>query len=164
MFRARIKFDKFAQVEIKTLAGADKAVRAAAIAILEEAQANVRSVGAIDTGAMLNSIYVETSKTAGSERAQAVAKAVSAGGKPGIKSKKPAKPSMAIPTPIPAKPGQAKVAVAVEYGVYIEMGVKASKTGDHPPRPFLHPAVETVRREIPQIVAAIVKEELGGKL
>lgn len=148
---AKITVDKFDEVLGASERLRDKLAAALAFALQEEAQTNIQAVGAIDTGAMLNSVYTETAASRG-QREQAISRAKSIGG-----HDVPIGEATAIPGP-----GQAKVALAVAYAVYVEMGVEnAFNRGIViPGRPFLMPASETIKRDAERIVGNLVREEL----
>lgn len=156
-----IRFNKIPGLSSQVVVVADKAVRAVAFALLEQATQNIQEVGAVDTGALLGGGYVATSTK--SDRDAAVAKSVSkssSGSKNG-KNRKP-KVSMAIPSGNPAKLGEAKVAFAPEHAVYVEMGVdNAFGQGIQiPARPFLHPAVAEIEGRAEQIAGEVVRDSL----
>lgn len=147
----KITLDRFDEVLGASERLKDKAAKALGFALQEEAQSNIQAVGAIDTGAMLNSVYTETSSS-GSQREHAITRAKSIGG-----DDVPLGEASSAP-----RAGQAKVALAVAYAVYVEMGVEnAFNRGIRiPGRPFLMPAAETIKRDASRIVGEIVKEEL----
>ena len=157
-----IKFDKFDKAGLMVGRGLSNAITALAFAVQDRAVDNIQHIEAIDTGAMRASVYVETSKIKGRE--PAIEKAISEGQNVGRHSGKPH-----LETEI-ASPGTeidsykiAKVGVAVNYGVYVEMGVEGAfgnKDLNFPPRPFLTPAAEEVRGEADVVAARFIKDEL----
>lgn len=147
-----LKVDKFDLAKRLVRKGLDRAVRAVAFGIQAHAMDRIRQYPEdrrpIDTGAMLNSIYVETSSQSQRETKLNEARVLAAaGGKQlaeGLSSETP-------------KALEAKVAVCVEYGVYVEMGTSRMAA-----RPFLHPAVEDVKPKADEIAAREVQEALKG--
>lgn len=154
MSNARIKHEIFGKLTKATAEGMDRAVRAIAFAIEEEAAHNIAAMGAIDTGALLNSRYVETSKDNG--RPAAIARAARMVLKPGAKSGVP-KGSLELATPSRPrrKSGEAKFAFAVKYAIYVNNG-----TSRMAGRPFMDQAVATIRREASKIAALAVEDSL----
>lgn len=153
-----ITVDNFDLAKKQVREGVDRAVRALAFGIQAAAMDHIRqypeSIRPIDTGAMLNSIYVTTSDSDG--RVDAIANATAAGSRPGIKSgmTNPATPG--IPSDFGKKIMEAKVAVLVEYGVYVEEG-----TSRMAGRPFLKPAFGDVRPKVNDIVKMHVNRALN---
>ena len=163
-----IKRSAFTDVGALVMKEVDKGVRALGFAVLEEAQNNIREQGAIDTGALLNSGYVETSKGGAREAAAARAVAhargdkrrkVGRGKKARFKSKRNIK--LAVPSDRGVELGEVKVAFAVEHAVIVESGAAdTNATGiEQPARPFLMPALATIESEAETILAAT----FGGK-
>ena len=140
-------------------AAVNKTVRALAFAVQEQAVENIRDQGAIDTGSLLNSIYVET--RAASLRPQSRTAAMTAAASVGKKSGKPSQNGADPAQGPPVEEHQARVASCVEHGIYIEMGVSGSATGDHAARPFLAPAAHSIQDKGDGVLAAILSEELG---
>lgn len=150
----KVNLDKFDLMEAKIAKGASAGIRALAFAIQEQAQQNIQEVGAIDTGALRSSIYTETDREDG--RIAAISEAKTKAASVGV-SGKPGNPD-AIASPGTQISGglMAKVGVAMEYGLYIEMGTV--KMGA---RPFLFPAANQVGGQAEQIVGGYIGEEVG---
>ncbi len=105
---------------------ADKIVRQVAFRVERGAKQNVTNMNAVDTGALLNSIYTTTSKSDGFAGASAAAETRLPG---------------SVAGPIPSGHlGQAFVGPCVEHGLYVELG-----TSRMPARPFLTLSVENER-------------------
>lgn len=166
---ATIKGDGLIEAGARTMRGVDRGIRALAFAMLEEAQNNVREVGAIDTGSLLNSLYVDTAHDPRAF-AKSAAKATDAArgerrrvvGRGKDRRMVGRRKVEIVPDPNRGlKLGQAAVSVSVEHGLYVELGVDAgSATGAQAARPFLTPAAEAVRRDAPAILAAAIREDL----
>lgn len=116
------------------------------------AMENIRENQQIDTGAMMNAVYVETPDDNQRDEMVAAALALNESAR------------TAIPGP-PVGPEEVRIAEAMEYGVYQEHGwlgetvvdgVRYGQTGMFG-RPYLSPAGEQVRKEVPEIVAKHVK-------
>lgn len=150
----RIKINKFPEVAKAAVEAADRAVRAIAHALEEEAVNNIQQMNAIDTGALMNSRYVESSHDNG--RVAAIANALSYAKRPGAKSGKPhGSLDLAYPSAQRRKPGEAKFAFAVGYAVFVNDGTNVMGA-----RPFMDEAVAAIRLEARQIAASAVKEVL----
>jgi hypothetical protein len=91
----RINLNEFDLRQDAILRGVAKGIRAGAFAIQEQALVNIEENDSIDTGAMRNSVYVETDGV--SEREEKLALALAAGAQPGKKSGEPGDPRAAIP-------------------------------------------------------------------
>jgi hypothetical protein len=152
-----ITIDKFDEVMPLARKAMSQALDAIARAVQQRAKNNIVTQGAVDTGALLNSVYVQSPLT--DEREQAISAASSASKQPGRKSKKPHDQEFTPADVIhePKGPMAAKVAVAAFYGLYIEAGTVHS--GE---RPFLNPAAESVKSEANDLAAAIVAKALEG--
>lgn len=157
----KITLDNFPALTAEIVQGVGQGVRALAFAVQEQAIENIREVDAIDTGALRNSIYVETSEA--NERATALASAVAAGKTVGKKSGKAGAVAAADPGEGLLGDGlTVRVASCVEHGAYVEMGVTASAYGDQPPRPFLHPAAAAIQPKAQGVVAQYVADAVAG--
>lgn len=151
-----ITFDKFDKAGLLVGRGLSNAITALAFAVQDRAVDNIQQIEAIDTGAMRASVYVETSKIKGRE--PAIEKAISEGKNVGQHSGKPhLETTIASPGTEVSGPKMAKVGVAVNYGIYIEMGVEEH---GRPARPYLSPAAEEVRGEADVVAAQFIKDEL----
>lgn len=106
-----------------------KAVRKIAFRVEAEAKKNIRAHGLIDTGAMVNSVYVTMQGDANTPPAGA------ADNPNGI----------VVPLPTPSEGAVAHVGPSVHYAIYHEFG-----TTRIPARPYLGPAVNTVADEVEQ--------------
>ncbi|MCW5936726.1 MAG: hypothetical protein KIT11_05410 [Fimbriimonadaceae bacterium] len=152
MAEVRLRIDRFDLAKSGVRKGLDGAVRALA----SECQARaIDNIGAypearrpIDTGAMQASIYVETADS--SERQEALARAAE---QYATASRAEAPPEGAA-SPRPADL-EAKVAVGVEYGVYVEQGTPKMAA-----RPFLEPALASLEAETERVVKEAVAEAL----
>lgn len=124
-----------------------RTVRAAAVEAIAAASENIRNVAPherdgeivtdlIETGAMLNSGYIVTSKESG--RSQAISGATSK--QPGV--------SIGLPDPEPIDELEAQANYAAGYAVYVEARY-----------PFLEPAAETVRQKVDSILERELKKE-----
>jgi hypothetical protein len=187
----RIVSNHFKTASREIVKAVDRAVRETAFNLLEESQENIRNQDAIDTGALLNSGYVEMSKTKGARDA-AVARAKvehekgsrSQRRKKKRQERKRGKLTFATPTDKPAD-HFAKVAFSVSYAAAVEFGAfRAVTTYGHkvplrigreatrvedkqfgtavPPRPYLLPATEKARVWLPERVAAETAKAIRG--
>jgi hypothetical protein len=138
--------------------------------LLRDAKGNIRDVGLIDTGALRNSGYAETTRTQGARLA--AQKASSAAGRTVGRNSGQSNPVQSWATPSPApKEGEGKVAFAVEYAIYWELGfLRFSKNFTGPRmsiRPFLGPAADQLHKDAPdltqQIFNRIMDEALKEK-
>jgi phage gpG-like protein len=135
-------------------------VRGAAFEIEKRAKEKIANEPLVDTGSMLNSVHVRTLQNDGRPAAVGAARS----SRPGMgQSKRRKKPVMvndpaAIgqPSPAPKKELEAVVGVAVEYAVFHEKG--APRRGI-PARPFLGPAFEEVKRDVPRVLASELRKE-----
>lgn len=116
---------------------------------------NIQSENLIDTGALLNSVYVQTPD--GDGRTQAIAAATAAAATIGQHSGKPHDAPIAEETEEAHEGLVAKVAVAMEYGLYLETGTQHSDE-----RPYVAPAVEEVSPKAADIVGEYIKARMGG--
>lgn len=105
------------------------------------AKVNVRSVGAIDTGFMLNSIQAST-------HGEAVQGAAS-----GFKEANGA----LLDIPEPASDTEAFAGVGAEYGPHVEKGHVTSKGNHVAGRPYFEPAVEFMRDPFEKACQAALK-------
>lgn len=132
----RIHFDRLPGLPERLNKRVAVAVRKAAFEIEAEAKSRVP----VDTGALKNSIYTVTDQ--GSTYGQAAGAAVSAN----PRSKEV--PEMAKPPGV-----SAIVAVAIDYGIYVEMGTRKME-----PQPFLGPAAEIVEPALLAALRSIVEQ------
>lgn len=113
------------------------AVRAVAFSVEGKAKEQIKSLNAIDTGAMLNSVYTRTFKSAHSEgRASsegAIASRVKALNKDAVMES----------LPIPRGEHEAFVGPSVEYAISVHYG-DARRSG----RPYLQNAVNDIGRDM----------------
>jgi phage gpG-like protein len=142
-FRSKIK-----PVGEKIAEGVSAGIREAAFAVEDQAKMNVQNVGAIDTGALRSSIYTQTDQS--NDRGSAIAQA---------QARNPSVSSGEISTFVPDR-FSARVGVAVEYGIYVEMGVAGSAFGNMPARPYLTPAAEQIGQQLDEIVKAAIRRRL----
>lgn len=149
-----VKVDNFNLAEAKVRGGLADGIAALAFALQEEAQNNVQEVGAIDTGAMRSSIYTDTYKSNGRESAISQAKAK--GANPGAKTGAPHEVPIASEGTQISGEHQAKVGVAVEYGLYVEMGTVRMDA-----RPYMAPAVETIKGKADRTVGQFIRQAVG---
>ncbi|MGV3617913.1 MAG: hypothetical protein ACO1SV_21520 [Fimbriimonas sp.] len=186
---ARIVYNHIEPVAKQIAAAADRGVRETAFELLEESQENIRNHDAIDTGALLNSGYVETSKSR-TARDVAVAKATAERAKGSRKSRgkkgapKDTREPIQFATPS-EKPKDhfAKVAFSVAYAANVEFGhlairnttrmstrksgLTAQRLSDRrfgtsiQPRPFLLPAAEKAKVWLPERIAAQIRKVTG---
>ena len=151
----KVTFDRFPVANEAAVRAVSKAVRAIAFGVQESAIERIREQDAIDTGAMRNSVYVETDEV--NERASKLAAAIAAGGSPGIHSGKPHHVVPASPNGSGLEELQARVGVCVEYGVYVEMGTVKMAA-----RPFMAPAGEEMQKLAQGVAAQFLADELGN--
>lgn len=138
-----------------------KGLAEAGFKVQAKAMDNIRSNEQIDTGAMLNAVYVETPDE--NTRAQVVAAALE-------KHRAAGSEAQAAPAPPPVAEDEVRIAEAMEYGIYQEMGVLRTVTVDGEvfgqagmgARPYLGPAGEEVRKEVPEIVKRHIDKALKG--
>lgn len=126
---------------------ASKAVRITAFLLVEQIAENIRDEGLIDTGAMRSSDYAEfhdgsgrTIEVEGPNIRQLAVKAA--------RAKRPGA-AIASRGKKPASEFEARVAIAIEYAIYHELG--APRAGI-PSRPFVGPAVEMHRGTLTKVV------------
>ena len=124
-------YDILPELAEKLTKALDEAVRKAAFDI----QAAAQAAAPVDTGFLKNSIYVVT------DNGQSTYGAI----------QEPTDGQEALPEVEPPKRHQATVAVAANYGVYVEFG-----SAHGPAQPYLTPAVALVA---PQFLAALEKME-----
>ena len=130
--------------------------------LLRDAKGNIRDVKLIDTGALRNSGYAETTRTQGARLAAQQA-ALHAIRQTTIKFDEWATPSR------PPNEGEGKVAFAVDYAVYWELGFIHYRTNFIGPvrfyiRPFLGPAAEQLHKDAPDLTQKIFKNIIGEAL
>lgn len=136
--------------------------------LLVIAKKNIRDQGLIDTGAMRNSGYLETSRSSGA-RLKAQQASLAAAAAPGEKSGKPHPMNQwATPSRAP-NPGEAKAAFAAEYAVYWELGFLHYTTTYIGPtrlmiRPFLGPAAEDLKKTASADAKTIFDKVIGDAL
>jgi HK97 gp10 family phage protein len=147
--------DQFNAANAAVREGVKAGLKAYAFALQSEAMAQLGSHGLhatgpragqrylIDTGAMHRSIYVEADGVDGRDAAIAAALGLSPAAVPGQKG-----------TPIDTS-YQARVGVAVHYGVYHEMG-----TVTMPARPYMGPAAQALKPQADAIVGRAVTDAL----
>ena len=157
MSQVRILFDGWGPASDAARLGAEDAVTALAFMVQARAQRNITANGSVDTGAMRNSIYVHARGK--SNRVQSIAAAVQAGAGPGAKSPKGHLVPIATPGTVIVGPLRAKVAVCVEYGIYVEMGTKYAGA-----KPYLAPAFAEVNKRAQKIAAQYVQDRLKGAI
>lgn len=117
----------------------DAMVRSVGFAVEGASKQQIRAMGAIDTGALLNSGYTATSRE--SRRDGAVSAALG----------RNSAVLFADPTGT-IRRGQAIVAFAVQYGIYVHQGTDYMRS-----RPFLTEGLAVVRPQSPRIAEAVAK-------
>lgn len=135
--------------------------------LLVSAKRNIRDQGLIDTGAMRNSAYLETSRDIGS-RLKAQQASLASAASPGAKSGQPHRMKRwANPSRSPDA-GEAKVAFAAEYAIYWEFGfLRFSRSFNGPrlmARPFLGPAAEELKRTATADARTVFNRVIGDAL
>jgi len=152
----RIKTENYDLAKRQVREGLDAAIRALAFGVQAAAMDNIRQYPEenrpIDTGALLNSIYVTTRDADG--RGEAMVRASSAAATPGKSGRTHSAPQ-GMASDFGHAIMQAKVAVLVEYGVYVEEGTSRKEA-----RPFLRPAFEDIRPKVDEIVKRHVDRAL----
>jgi len=146
----RVKLDEFNLLGPGARRGIILGITEAAFAIEQRAKYGVVEQDAVDTGALMNSIYTQSALSDG--RDAAVAAAAMASTTKGKHSGKPHDEPFTDHLAEEEHKGEgltAKVGVAAEYGIYIEDG---TPSGSVTPRPFLGPAAESVRGKLASIV------------
>jgi hypothetical protein len=114
-----------------------KAVRSVAFEVEGHAKEQIKDLDAIDTGAMLNSVYTRTTKSAYSETRATSEAAIAAR----VKRLRPE--AVITPLPIPRGEHEAFVGPSVEYAIAVHYG-DARRSG----RPYLQNAVDDVGRDM----------------
>jgi hypothetical protein len=123
---------------------------------------SIRGVNLVDTGAMQNSAYVDTTRGM-SGMARAVADATAKSKQPGAKSGQPSFPLKIAQPGRELQEGEARVAYAVEYAIYWEFGF-GTKKGNSYYAPFLGPAAEQLKRDAPAKAKKILEGYLKDAL
>lgn len=116
----------------------DKGVRSLAFSVEARAKAQIRLMRAIDTGALLNSVYTRTKKGAYSEGAAASEQAVHAR----VRALRPGVELEQLPIP---RQHEAFVGPSVRYAISVHYG-DTRRSG----RPYLQQAVNDIGREMEQ--------------
>lgn len=131
---------------------AETAVAITAFLLQEEIAQRIQDVHLIDTGAMRSSVYAELFDRSGvnlSGEGQAIRpKSVSDARK--LRSDAP----MAVRGRVPESPLVARVAVAVEYAIYHEMGAPAAHI---PARPFVAPSVAMHAMTLKKVMQDLIR-------
>lgn len=149
-----VTLNRFGDLTPAIRAGAKLGIAEVAFAIEQRAKYHVVENDAVDTGALMNSIYTQADGTDG--RDEAIAAATEASLTTGKHSGKPhGAPFEGAPQENTGRGLSAKVGVAAEYGIYVEMGTE--HTGQ---RPFLNPAAQEIRPKAAEIVSTRVAEAL----
>lgn len=150
-----IKLDQFALANTVVREAVRLAILELGFLIEKHAKRNVQSENLIDTGALVNSIYVATELE--NPRGDAVSAAIAAGKTKGRKSGR-AHDSTEIADEDPVV-GEfvVKVAACVEYAVYLEFG-----TTHMDQKPFMTPAVAEVMPIATEFVMKRVMEALNN--
>jgi hypothetical protein len=156
--RVRLDIKKLQAVAGKTPEIENEVAKALGTAILDQAIENIRTVKAVDTGALLNSGYLETSTESGRAEALAAAQKLRTSAK---SSAGESDGGDALEEPEPLSEGMARVSFAVEHAAYVELGTAVEGKTRMAARPFLIPAAEVIRDEAEDIAAAVVKDVLG---
>lgn len=129
-------FNNFQDIANTIPSAAAKAVKKAAFDAQRHIQEHIVSNGQVDTGFMMNSVYVVTSE--------------------GSSYKNDARSLPEVPPP--ESPTAAYVAVGAAYAAYQNYGTRFL-----PPRPFFEPGIEDTRAEIDAALEAIrAAMEQGG--
>lgn len=153
--RVRLDIKRLKAVAAKGPEIETEVAKALGVAILDQAIENIRNVGAVDTGALLNSGYLETASESGRAAALASAKELLS------RAKSSAGEGDDAGEPEPLDEGMARVSFAVEHAAYVELGTERNGKKQMAARPFLIPAAEEIRDEAEEIAAAVVKDVLG---
>ncbi|MEQ1935920.1 MAG: hypothetical protein ABL962_18855 [Fimbriimonadaceae bacterium] len=155
MSSVTIKLDRFDSVKGKAVEGLKKGILGICMAVQQQAKYNIVGVDAVDTSAMLNSVYVDAPGL--NERDEAIARAMVAAATDGVHSGRPHEFTEAEQvTKISPGTLKGKVGVAAEYGAFIELGVQNAES-----RPFLLPAAVEVAGEASNIASEFIKREIG---
>ena len=133
----RLEYNHVGRIARELSDKVDAVVDKTAFDIQAEAQQNITELGAIDTGSMKASAYASTPKSSSYGAAAAEARGLN--------------PNAVIQSE--ERPGEheAIVGIAVEHGIYNELG-----TVRMPPRPFLGPAFEAMRRPFRQALRKVL--------
>lgn len=138
------KVNKFARAFDAVDDGMSVLVRTLAFAIQEETQNQISEMDAIDTGAMRNSVYVETDDKSGKSQALSSARA--------------ARPdAQGVSSSTTVGKHQARTAVGVNYARFVHDGANGTA-----PRPFLHNASEMIQGEADDMAGRILRDKLRG--
>lgn len=131
---ATVDLSGFEEFERKLIPTLDRAVRKTAAQLQTNAKFNVKAMGAVDTGALGESIYVVTSDRNTFEQAAAEAR-----------KRRPESKQLKLEIERSEKV-EAYVAVGQEYGIHVEYGTRR-KDGDirMAARPFLRAAINANR-------------------
>jgi hypothetical protein len=136
----------------------DQIVRQVALEAQRESQLQVRALGAIDTGALFNSAYTETSAD-GSDRPKAISAATAAGRTIGKKSKRRRTQDVAFAMVSgKLKEGQARIAFSVDYALVVHQGNKKGMVG----RPYLSNGLNAVKPRVLSISKRVAARYLGA--
>jgi hypothetical protein len=139
-------YDILPELAVKIEEVLSKEVRKAAFDIAGHAMANIKTNGQVDTGFMMNSVYVEPGGSGANPYEYGRVGPENKGQELLPKVEKPSKPTEAI------------VAVGANYGIFQELG-----TVHQPARPYFTPAVEYVA---PQFLRALelLEEKLAASV
>lgn len=135
----QVKFNHIPEILRRAPERADALVRAIAFAIEAEAKRGAP----VDTGFLKSSIYTDTSRSSGYDAAVREAQ----GRLFGEEHREVFPP---LPRP---KRGEALVAVAAEYGIYLEFGTTRMAA-----RPYLRPAIDRVISRVNEIARREMNE------
>lgn len=155
--RVEVVYDNTFKIRAGYERAVEKAIRKACLDTEATAKRNVRDQDAIDTGALLNSIYADTRGMHHYQQAQASARAEAAKGSRKARRSRKAKPKTFEPLPeVRAGAMEGIVAVGAEYGINVELG-----TAHRAPRPFMGPAADEVGAEFDKNCAHMIDKEIG---
>lgn len=142
-----VVWEKWGDALIKSVKALSIASTVVAVKVQEQAKLTIQAKDIIDTGALFNSVYVESSVI--DQREEAVSAARAAASVPGKHSGKTHDALEGVPGSDGRRLGCAKCAVAMEYGADVEQGI-----GHKEARPFLKPAADATA----QVAAGIAGE------
>lgn len=134
--------------------GMKESLKEAAFEIENRTKENIRKVDAIDTGNLLNSVYV--SIPGDDRRPQKLAVSGEFFSVKQNRNVKVKADNLGERTPLPSG-NQITVGVAAAYGIYVEFGTRRMAA-----RPYFFPAVESVRGDMREIGTRWVRRKVEG--
>lgn len=152
------KYRNWQGVKEGAKAAMERTIRAAAFACEAEAKKNIRNIDAIDTGNLVNSVYVAIGHD--DRRPVRLARAGQVFSKKQGRIIQVDEDNLAypLPRPDPAK-FEALVAVAAAYGEHVEYGTVRMAA-----RPYMAPAAKTVRKKLRETARRILRDEFKKRL